>query len=421
MVSRAVFLAVLGIGLLVLAGVEVFWLYQGDDFFTGRMEAELLSDVSIKGERINDYFLERKHDVLVLADSSEVRGLLSGDVGSNEIIVRENVMNELTVIAEQLAIIVGKYPDYSFYELSSDDEFMGVVERKIGETGASHFIDMNEAGSYDYYAPSGVSSSDGVNLLIAANVDYEEFKILDNPSVDLVDALSRFSSVGGYENLVLVDEAGYVVHEAVRGGELGSNLNYASYENESLGLALSMLGDSDALIYGPYLEIGADELTLLFLAPVYEAGVRLGTIVLEDTMSDVDEIFLELDHVGSTGYSYLVDSDMFLITPIRDRDLNLLIQTIETDNSIRCFNDSDDSVVYFGDYKGDFMVGSRSLINEVGWCLVAEMDAGETNGASLRFLGHFGGILIVFLLLWGFFGAVWVSRVLAGRRGGVFS
>lgn len=369
------------LGLLVVMGLQTYnVVYSVDESFSRQVENHLVSTVQIKGERINDYFLERKHDALVLADSVEVKELLIGEVGSNEVTIGANIESGLEVIVKQIEIYVNKYPDTSFSDWQNDNEFQKITKRNVGKTGYTSLVDYDnfDMMTFDYYKSANVKTGNGVSLGVAVKFDFSEFKILRNVSFDLVNSLERFKEISGYENLILIDGDGYVVHEVDGGIELGTNLNFPAYVNTSLGKAYFEAKESEGVvIYGPYLDIGEDELVLLFVAQVYYEGDLIGFIALEDSMDDVNGISTELTGLGETGDSYVIDKDNFLITPLRNRDVNLLVQEVYTDNSQKCFNRSEELISYFKDFKGDNVIGSYASIPEVTWCLVAEIDEGE--------------------------------------------
>ncbi len=376
-----IFFIVFIVGVLAVAGLEIYGsVYSPDKDFNKQVENHLISTVQIKGERINDYFSERKHDVLVLADSQEVKELLKGEVGSNEGVIGRNIENELEVIAKQVEIFVNKYPEMSFENWQNNEEFQNIVVRDIGKTGYTSLVDYNgfNRGKFDYYKQANVKTSDGVSLGVAAKVNLNEFKILTSPSDDLIDSMNRFKEVSNYKNLILIDSDGYVVYEVGGGLELGTNLEFTAYSNTSLGKAYLEVKDSKkVVVYGPYLEIGALELVLLFMAHVYEGGRLLGMIALQDSMEDVNNVSMELTGLGETGDSYVVGEDKSLITPSNVREADLLIQKVETENTEKCFNESGERILYFEDFKGDDVIGTYVNIPEVGWCLVAEIEEQE--------------------------------------------
>ncbi|MCH7850127.1 MAG: cache domain-containing protein [Nanoarchaeota archaeon] len=354
--------------------------FSSDNDFDNQVENHLISTVQIKGERINDYFLERKHDALVLADSVEVKKLLQGDVGMGVEIIEKNIKNDLDVISKQIEIFVGKYPKLSFSELQEDFEFQNIVSRGLGETGSTFLVDFNsfDKGEFDYYNSASVRTSDEVLLGVAAKVNLNEFKILDNPPVDLTNSMERFREISDYKNLILINPEGYVIYEVDSGSELGTNLNFNAYNKLPLGKAYFEAKDSrSVIVYGPYLGIGETELVLLFLAKVYEGERFLGMIVLQDSMNAVNIISTESAGLGKTGDSYIVDENKFLITSSKMGGADLLIQEVKTENTKRCFAETIGKISYFEDFKGDFVIGTYVNILEVEWCLVAEISEQE--------------------------------------------
>ena len=370
------------LGVLIVAGFQIYGsVYSPDKDFNRQVENHLISTVQIKGERINDYFLERKHDALVLAESREVKELLRGEVDSDKSLIEKNIENVLDVISKQIEIFVNKYPDMSFEDLQNDEEFQSIVVREIGETGYTSLVDYDsfDKTMFDYYKQADVKTSEGVSLGVVAKVNLDEFKTLKNASVDLIDFMNRFKEISNYENLILIDSEGYVIYEFDAGTELGTNLEFSAYDNSPLGKAYSQVkNEKIVVVYGPYLKIGNSNLVLLFVAEVYEGGELIGVIALQDSMDDINTISTESTGLGKTGDSYIVDENKFLITPSRIREADLLIQEVETENAERCFDESDEGgVLYFEDFNGDNVIGNHANILEVNWCLVAEIGEQE--------------------------------------------
>lgn len=394
------------LAVILVFGLQIIWvIYSPVESFNMQVEDHLVSVAQIKGERIDDYFLERKRDVEVLAASVEVRELLGGETGRGDIIIGENIEKSLEIIARQVEIYVSKYPDVSFGEWKEDVEFLKVAEREIGVNGFSRIVDYDnfDRDAFDYSESVGVVSGDGVNLGVAVLIDFDEFKILANPDFDLVISMERFRDISGYENLILIDRDGYVVYEVDRGFEFGTNLNLNIYRNSFLGKAYSVLEVQDSIVYGPYLEIGESELGLFFLARVFDGDEFMGVIVLEDSMKDVDDIVMEdFGFVAMSGDSYVVDEEKFLITSAKGGEFDLMVQQVWSENVEKCFEGDKETGTYFTDFKGVDVIGSYIWMSEAGWCLVAEVAYDEVFeipkkrvGWDLFFIVGLGLVLLI--------------------------
>ena len=376
-----IFFIVFVICVLVVAGLQIYQVvYSPDRDFNKQVENHLVSIVKIKGERINDYFLERKQDVLVLADSQEVKELLKGEIYSDENIIKKSIEDGLRIIAKQIEIFMNKYPSMILSDLENDKDFQNIIFNGVGETGYTILIDYYDFDkkAFDYYKSTNVKTGDGINLGIAAKVNLEEFKALKNPSIDLTNSMKRFKEISDYKNLILISSEGYVIYEVDEDFKHGTNLEFSGYSETSLGEVYSEIKSTgEVVVLGPYSEIGDPELILLFMAPVYKNDEFVGAIALQDSMEDINEISMELTKLGKTGDSYIVDKDKFLITPSKVGNIDLLIQEVETENTESCFKESEEGILYFEDYKGDDVIGSHATISEVDWCLVAEIEEQE--------------------------------------------
>ena len=80
---------ILLVGIFLVSAFQVFnVLYSVDNEFNSQIENQLISVVQIKGERINDYFLERGNDAIFISGTDEVSELFSRG-GSYDSIVEE--------------------------------------------------------------------------------------------------------------------------------------------------------------------------------------------------------------------------------------------------------------------------------------------------------------------------------------------
>ena len=95
---------ILLVGIFLVSAFQVFnVLYSVDNEFNSQIENQLISVVQIKGERINDYFLERGNDAIFISGTDEVSELFSRG-GSYDSIVEENMKFKLEIIFKQIEI-----------------------------------------------------------------------------------------------------------------------------------------------------------------------------------------------------------------------------------------------------------------------------------------------------------------------------
>ncbi len=400
------FLYILVFGIFIVASIQVYnILFVSDKNFDSQIENHLISVVQIKGERINDYFSERKHDSLVLAESEEVKNLLGNELMYDSNIIEENMKQRLEIASEQMEIFLNKYPGMSLKDLQDDEDFRKIAIKKFGDksrtllvNSANNLVILDEksenigkklsvmGGDADSYVKTtDLTTDDGTEIGVAYLVYSDEFKLIKNPMQSSVDYLRDFKNISDYYNIILINSDGYVVYELDKKPELGSNLKFNS-EASDLGKTYSLVGESrEEIIHGPYMQrtSGGFDLIFSFAAPVYEDGSFIGLLVLQSKMDSIYNIAKEKISLGESGEFYIVDERKFLITPSKESGHDIFVQTIETENSLKCFENKDREVSrrnlisYFTDFKGKDVVGTYSYIDETGWCLISEISSRE--------------------------------------------
>lgn len=142
-----------------------------------------------------------------------------------------------------------------------------------------------------------------------------------------------------------------------------------------------------------------------------------GNIVVGISLDNLEKIMqTESDLIRA----YIINQDYSLLTPLKfpDRKLedNLLVQTIDTENSRKCFKHLDEltkkelehhnteieGVVYL-DFRGEEVFGTYLSFAETNWCILAEIDAANVYDSHL-FVKKSIYLVIALLLAFGFFG-----------------
>ncbi len=392
------FLFSLVIMLFFIGSVQVGSLfYFEDDKFTSQVERQLVSAVQIKGERINDYFLERKQDIEFISSSSEVNDLLAGEFGYSNII-EENMIRKLEIISGQIEIFMNKYPGMTLVELRADEDFRKIVSQNVGERSRTLLVtpesdivvldnlNGNVGRSFSSVSgggrigikDTGMKSGDGASLGIAYIVYENEFKVIAEDS----KFLERFSSMGEYEDLILINKDGFVVYDIGTGVEIGRGLNYISNSQGDLGKIYSLaksLGGS--AVYGPYVRESSEgfDLVLAFVSLAADGGM----VVTFDSMDFINTLLGEQNGLGGSGEVYLLNSEELLISSLNENSEGELVQRISNENSEKCFEKKssvgDFSEIISRSYgaSGDEVIGTYAYIEETNWCLISEVNSRE--------------------------------------------
>jgi len=149
-----------------------------------------------------------------------------------------------------------------------------------------------------------------------------------------------------------------------------------------------------------------------------------GVLAARIDLSALNQIILGRTGLGETGEIYLVNKEDYIITPSRFKEEIAFKQKVDTENSRNCFNAKehisergkqehigDGAVMMFKDYSGVYVLGTHVYIQEMDWCLLAEIDEAEAIGVYRKklfnmFLGMALTIIIFTVLLALFFARI---------------
>jgi len=140
------------------------------------------------------------------------------------------------------------------------------------------------------------------------------------------------------------------------------------------------------LFFGPFIGAYGDIYpSLSLVAPIFadNDGRLLGFAAIVDAMDAVFAITEEPTDLSDTLETYLVDKDRFLVSPIRQRDIDMFVQSVISENVDGCFELFDPERELQGkakfllNYRGDEVLGVHHLLSKVNWCVLAEITKEE--------------------------------------------
>ncbi len=273
---------------------------------------------------------------------------------------------------------------------------------------------------YHYIAANPYPAADK-ELLVSADDESTYNNVHARLHIELKSLEEQF----GYNDLLLVDTAGNVVYSVLKEVDLATNLNDGPYRASNLAAAyraaLSADADSDAQLvdfemYPP----SFNEPAAFIAAPVDEGGERIGVLVFQLPIEDIDHVMTGgqswlADGLGKTGETYLVGPDYLLRSSSRffledkeafladqtsagasDRDLlrirefgtTILLQLVRTDGASAAM--AGETATTIGtDYRGVSVLTSYAPLDIEGlhWAVLSEIDAAEAFAPTRR-LSH---------------------------------
>ena len=122
---------------------------------------------------------------------------------------------------------------------------------------------------------------------------------------------------------------------------------------------------------------------LLIVTPIYSKDSKAGSEsigVVKATMrtAAIDALLLHRSGLGETGEVYLVNEDFLMISESRFIEDAAFNQKVETTPVQKCFEENQNHVGYYLDYRNIPIYGSSFCAKDLGFVLLAEIDEAET-------------------------------------------
>lgn len=399
---------------------------------------QLESMMEDKTQKINLYLSDIESDISMLRESDDVKNLLKQELVYDEVGIKQDVNIKAQIIAKEVENYIKAHPDQTLNDLKESKEFNEIAIQPVGNEGygvivdydtqiilmhkfpefiGNDFNDFNDEfpelynlqmetkihsnvfGFYDWKDVSGelrrkyahfinikTKTADGVGLIFLATAYADDYKIVSVNS----EYLENFH----HKHVDLISPDGYVIYTNSQDRNIGINLNWK--ENSDMGLAKIYFyakQTEDGLFYGPYIEKqGSIYPKISLISPVYENGVLLGYVVILEDMKEIYDFLKETKiPFSKTEESYLINEELLLISPSMNENINVLVQTVDTQGTRDCVEDlehyydseseeveeHEEEVEIFLDYRGEEVFSSHGYIPKTKWCLLSEIDVDE--------------------------------------------
>jgi hypothetical protein len=432
---------------------SIFYLVNsGQASFNNQVEDYLVSVIDSNEERIGDVFDELERDVLFLAESDKVKEILKKDIGESEAAAKFDVDGKVFIVARETENYIRSHPDMTIDDLRQNLEFDSIIVQNIGSIGYSmaygaedreilfhknpEFIGMgtnafnenspglfeiSEAaiikgssfGFYDWKDPDGkirrkyaefrkISSktADGINLISGTTAYVDDYLVAQNVGNSLDNYFVEFEEARDYHNILFISKDNRIVYMVGTKDGLGSNLENVVNGFGEIVSVINKLEGKNIGFYGPFLGHLSDVyLQFAMASRVYDGEEFLGTLVIIDEMDSVNEILFNEEDIQSREFDedYLVNGDGLLITPLRGRNVDVMVQEVRTESVEGCLEElaaaikrnisseeyhiikqreeREDVFPPFLNFNGDLTFGLHRPIDKVGWCILSEVDA----------------------------------------------
>lgn len=445
-----------------LGGLFMSYSYSSEkDRLFREASDELLSIIELKKESINDYLFNFEKDIRLLSESQEIKSLMKQSLFSNESLVKMNIEEKVRIISNEVENYLIENPEMTLKDLQESSEFQEIIVHPFGKDVYTSAYDCDlmvplfnedtklrgfnlyerkdeslslweidrqtincESDSNGFYREIdsdgmlrdkykstkiiSVKTADDVSFALEAEVYVDDYKVIKNNSKNLED----FKGNLGYHNLILISPDGYIIYMADIMENFGESLEWEINLERGLSKNYFRVKESNNVsFFGPFVRHYGDIIKISAMVPVYDNKNLLGYAVLVD---DIDKFFDVLEEISGnykTGRYYLINSQDLLISHLGNTDFNILVQSIRTENSLNCFDESfqlhfeeNESVETFLDYMGDMVLGTHREIKNMNWCLLGEINIKEILVPMNKFLMYRVFAVLIFVLIFSLIG-----------------
>jgi len=189
---------------------------------------------------------------------------------------------------------------------------------------------------------------------------------------------------GYYDIFVLDPDTGEVVYTVYKEDDYGTNLSHGKYSGENIADVFreaKVTGNSDFVglvdfkAYAP-----SNGAPASFIAsPIYNGDTKVGILVFQIPLDQVDHIMQEKAGMGESGETYIVGEDLLMRTDSRfSEEQTVLKQKIDTESARTALTGSTGFMIT-PDYRGIPVLSAYTPVELEGvkWVVLAEIDEAE--------------------------------------------
>lgn len=424
-----------------LGGLFILYSYSSKtEKFRDEIDDTLTNIAKSKTREINSYLSEIEKDIKTLQESNEVKRLLKQELVFDDSTIKMDVDQRASIIAKEIENYIKAHSEMTLKDLQESKEFQEIAIQPVGEDGYSFLFDSQSLINYfhkeprrigyDYNTmektfpelwnmfketskksfsegfyyrdePDGsvsykygrfvqisVKTADGIIMSVGTTAYVDDYKIIKEES----EYLENFKENSDYHNLILISSEGYIIYMAKPMEDFGTNLEWERNLRKGLSKNYFKVKEGKISFFGLSIRHYEDVYPKIsVMAPVYEGDNLLGYIGLIDEADKVFEITEDTENLGETGKTYLINDEKLLISPSRNSDFDIMIQSVDTENTQNCFNKTfpghaqgEEPVAPFLDYLGEEVLGTHREISETDWCLLVEIGKEEALNAPLE-------------------------------------
>ena len=194
------------------------------------------------------------------------------------------------------------------------------------------------------------------------------------------DFLERY----GYYDIFLVDQkTGDIVYTVFKEDDFGTNLINGKYAKDNIAHAFSDAKASDKPDFVKLVDLQAyapshGAAASFISSPIYNKDMKIGVLVFQININQIDLIMQEKSGMGKSGETYLVGGDLFTRSNSRFVENMVLKQKVDT-KSARAALGGETGFTIMPNYSGSPVLSAYTPVGLEGinWVLLSEIDEAE--------------------------------------------
>ena len=249
--------------------------------------------------------------------------------------VRDQLLGESTAIGETLRLLFESRIEQN--NILASDPMIQILISEMNDVSDENLKEIKEINRRDY-----LIQVQAFQELIGFSIEFEDTKMIGS------NGKVFFSLIG-------VKEDDYSKNPLFKKGIEQSFVEFEPTENGKKMIVVSPVFAKDSK----------------------KGDEAIGVIISRMRTTAIDNILLNRSGLGETGEAYIVNKQFLMLSESRSFENAVFQQKVETVSVEKCFNDGEEHIGLYTDYRDVMIYGSSYCANDLGIVLVVGMDQEE--------------------------------------------
>ena len=247
----------------------------------------------------------------------------------------DQLLGESTVRGETLRLLFESRIEQN--NILANDPMIQLLVSEMDQASENEFDELKDKNRRDF-----LIQIQAFQELIGFSIGFEDVKIIgDNGKV--------FFSLGRISNDNFLDDPLF---------QRGLNESFVEFEPAETGKKM--------IVVSP-----------IFASDSKKGDEPIGVIISRMRTAAIDSILLNRSGLGETGEVYIVNNQFLMLSESRFLENVIFEQKVDTLGVQKCFNEGEEHVGFYDDYRGVPIYGSSYCAQDLGIVLLAEIDESE--------------------------------------------